>query len=179
MNSKGNPGFVPLTARELKNMHGLSVEEGLRQGYCIEGHVKEYKKLHAAMLAQERKALAAPGYNIRAPYQRKQSKKKAASEAGTSLAAQSKISQVFDITITEECQMENTENIRTRLALVLCLMESPLFAETDSNLKLEMLSQLLYDQPLSAEADAPKADKPKRPCGRPKKAAEKKDGETE
>ncbi|MBQ1615686.1 MAG: hypothetical protein II086_00370 [Ruminococcus sp.] len=179
MNGKGNPGFVPLTARELKNMHGLSVEEGLRQGYCIEGHVKEYQKLHAAMLAQERKALAAPGYNIRAPYQRKQSKKKAASEAGTSLAEQKKISQVYDITITEECQMENTENIRTRLALVLCLMESPLFAETDSNLKLEMLSQLLYDQPLTAEADAPKADKPKHPGGRPKKAAEKKDGETE
>ena len=54
-----------------------------------------------------------------------------------------------------------------------------LFAETDSNLKLEMLSQLLYDQPLTAEADAPKADKPKHPGGRPKKVAEKKDGESE
>lgn len=183
MNGKGNPGFVPLTARELKNMHGLSVEEGLRQGYCIEGHVKEYQKLHAAMLAQERRALATPGYghsNYRDRYKHTDRKrKKAASEADTSKAAQSKISQVYDITKSEECQMENTENIRTRLALVLCLMESPLFAETDNDLKLEMLSQLLYDQPLTAEADAPKADKPKRPCGRPKKAAEKKDGETE
>lgn len=75
--------------------------------------------------------------------------------------------------------MENTESIRTRLALVLCLMESPLFAETDNDLKLGMLSQLLYDQPLSAEADAPQIDKPKHPGGRPKKAAEKKDGESE
>lgn len=183
MNGKGNPGFVPLTARELKNMHGLSIEEGLRQGYCIEGHVKEYQKLHAAMLAQERRALATPGYghsNYRHRYKHTDRKrKKAASEADTSKAAQSKISQVYDITITEECQMENTKNIRTRLALVLCLMESPLFAETDNDLKLEMLSQLLYNQPLTAEADAPKADKPKHPGGRTKKVAEKKDGETE
>lgn len=75
--------------------------------------------------------------------------------------------------------MENTENIRTRLALVLCLMESKTFQSTDNNLKLGMLSQLLYDQPLSAEADAPQIDKPKHPGGRPKKVTEKKDGETE
>lgn len=138
---KGHITRVPFTAKELKSMYGLTVEEALAKGFNEDW------------------------YN----------KKKAASEAGTSLAAKEK-SQIYDITQSEECQMEN---IRTRLSLVLCLMESPLFAETDNNLKLEMLAQLLYDQPLDAEAvDTPKADKPRRPGGRPRKtAAEKKDGE--
>ena len=186
MNSKGNPGFVPLTARELKNMHGLSVEEGLRQGYCIEGHVKEYQKLHAAMLAQERKALAAPGYNIRAPYQRKQSKKKAASEAGTSLAAQSKISQVYDITKSEECQMENGKKMAASEALVCvmdCILDSELFASYDSDVRHAIITTLLssFHNAKTAEAaeqETGRTGKPKH-AGRPKKAVVDKEGQTE
>ena len=129
---------VPFTAKELKEMYGLTVEEALERGFSVLEHKQ---------------------------------KKKPSKERQLRRTAQRKISQDNDITITEECQMKNTENIRTRLALVLCLMESKTFQSTDNNIKLEMLSHLLYDQPLSAEADAPKADKPKHPRGRPKKAA--------
>ena len=44
------PALVPLTAHELMSLHGLNVEQGLRQGYCIAGHVKIAD--HTTLLAQ-------------------------------------------------------------------------------------------------------------------------------
>ena len=46
------PAPIPLTAQELMWLHGLTVEEGLRQGYCIVGHEKEWR----AAKAEEQKA---------------------------------------------------------------------------------------------------------------------------
>ena len=51
------PAPLPLTAQELMWLHGLTVEEGIRQGYCIKGHEKEWRAARRAAREHERQAL--------------------------------------------------------------------------------------------------------------------------
>ena len=140
--------LIPLTAGELMSLHGLTVEQGLRQGYCIEGHVEEYRKAHCEALEQERRALHNPGYGYRERYKRKKEE-----------------------TIIKE---EYTMDKNTKITLLLCLTESPMFAEMEQTEKARLLTELIY-----GEAPTPVA---KRPGGRPKRAttpAEKTEGDAE
>ena len=142
------PALVPLTAHELMSLHGLTVEQGLRQGYCIAGHVKEYKRAHHDVLDQEQRALQNPGYGYRDRYKRKKEE-----------------------TIIKE---EYTMDKNTKITLLLCLTESPMFAEMEQTEKAMLLTELLY-----SEAPTP-VTKP--PGGRPKRAttpAEKTGGDAE
>ena len=129
------PALVPLTAHELMSLHGLNVEQGLRQGYCIAGHVKEYKRAHREALDQEQRALQNPGYSYRDRYKRKKEE-----------------------TIIKE---EYTMDKNTRITLLCCLMESDMFAEMGQTEKARLLTELIYGEAPTPVAKRP-GGRPKR-----------------
>lgn len=83
--------------------------------------------------------------------------------------------------------MENGKKMAASEALVCvmdCILDSELFASYDSDVRHAIITTLLssFHNAKTAEAaeqETGRTDKPKHPDGRPKKAAEKKDGETE
>ena len=158
---KGNPGFIPLTARELMTLHGLTVEEGLKRGFCIEGHQKEYRRAHKAALEKERHALSHAGYDHRKKYTRNQDK------PNTTINADKEEFYIMDK--------------NTRILLLIHLMSSGTFADMPQTEKAILLTELLYgEKPCRVPEENP-TDKPKR-GGRARKAAapaEQTEGEDE
>lgn len=145
---KGNPGFVPLTARELMMLHGLTVEEGLKRGFCIEGHQKEYRRAHKDALVQERHALSHAGYDHREKYTRTLDKPK--------------------MTNTDKEEIDIMDK-NTRILLLIHLMSSGTFADMPQTEKALLLTELLYGKEKPESAAVPKAEK--KTGDRTKKAA--------
>lgn len=156
--------LIPLTAGELMSLHGLTVEQGLRQGYCIEGREKEFREARKAAADQERRALAAPWYTYQTelpPSCLRQST--SLDEGGNNTKIQ---------TNTETGKEAYTMETSTKITLLICLMSSEAFKEMPQTEKALMLTELLYGEKLPAA---------KHPGGRPKKndpanAGENKDG---
>ena len=190
---------VPLTAEELMWLHGLSVEEGLRRGYCIVGHVKEWKEARRAALAQERQALGGrrrewdyldrpkkpkkpkkpqpfnPDDNrVPPPGEWRQILPKNTPENTTKHVG--RVSETRENTSdairnTSQTQTEGFTNMdkNTRILLLIHMMSSESFAAMPQTEKAILLTELLYGKDKPEPAAAPK--QPKHPGGRPKKDA--------
>lgn len=110
---------VPLTVQELRELHGISVEKAVRMGYCVEGHVEEYRSAHNEALRQERQALTRPGYSCRKKRELTPKHQK-----------------------EESCTMDKNK----RIMLLLCLMESALFNTIEPTEKAALMMELLYEE---------------------------------
>lgn len=157
--------LIPLTAREVHDLHGISVEKAVRMGYCVEGHVEEFKqKKRSARMGNYTEKPADKGWQI---------KKKPSGERQLRRAAK-KLSQDNDNTILEECQMEDnkkTTNAEALVCVLNCVLDSEMFMAYESDTKRAVLSVLLrcIDDAEAAEQPSGTAAKPKHPGGRPKK----------
>lgn len=140
---------VPLTAEELMWLHGLTVEQGLRQGYCIVGHEKEWRAVRQAAREQERQALG--GRRREWDYLDRPKRKR---------RNNSKIN-------TEE---SFTMDKNTRIMLVVHLMSSESFMMMPPTEKAALLTELVYGESVPAT---------KHPGGRSKKAASEQEGDSE
>lgn len=190
------PAPIPLTAQELMWLHGLTVEEGLRQGYCIKGHEKEWRAARRAAKAEERKALGGrrrewdyldrpkkprkpkkpqpinPDDNrVPPPGEWRQILPKNTPENTTKLVG--RVSETREITSDAIQNTSQTEDFfmdkNTRILLLIHLMSSETFADMPQTEKAILLTDLLYGKDKPEPAAAPK--QPKHPGGRPKKAA--------
>lgn len=139
--------IVPLTAEELMWMHGLTVEQGIRQGYCIKGHEKEWRA--ARRTAREREYIAYGGRRCERDYLDKPKRKR---------RNNSKIN-------TEE---SFTMDKNTRIMLVIHLMSSESFMMMPQTEKAVLLAELVYGESLPAT---------KHPGGRTKKTASEQGGD--
>lgn len=155
--------LVPLTARELMDLHCLTVEEGLRRGFCIEGHVKEYREAHSKTLRQERHGLAYPGYSHRAEYSRSTRIEKI---VGVIESKPMTPAEMKNKTDREELY---TVDKSTRIELLMHLMSSESFLALSEEQTALLLTKLLYGEK-DQEKSAPKPEK-KHAGGRQKKAA--------
>lgn len=186
--------LIPLTAGELMSLHGLTVEQGLRQGYCIEGHEKEFRKARNAAIEHEKKASAAPWYRFNSDRheQRKAPEKPDKQETiiwfKTTQPDPPPLSAEVQLPIGESkgnpaenfTAENNKEDVyymdkNTRITLLLCLMNSTTFDQMTQTEKTLLLTELLYGE----KAAGTQENKTKHPGGRPKKAAAPADGQTE
>ena len=173
----GVPGVVPLTPQELKTLHGLTVDQGLRMGYCIQGHVEEYRRAHKAALALERKALGSRA----ADYDLKPGHAPARTDTRRKMPPQPNFRVVGTFTYIPTPKIEKHEiatEIReeidimdksTRILLLIHLMSSGTFADMPQTEKALLLTELLYGKEKPESAAVPKAEK--KTGGRTKKAA--------
>ena len=141
--------IVPLTAEELMWMHGLTVEQGIRQGYCVKGYEKEWRA--ARRSARKREYLAFGGRRCERDYLDKPKRKR---------RNNSKIN-------TEE---SFTMDKNTRIMLVVHLMSSESFMMMPPTEKAALLTELVYGESVPAT---------KHPGGRQKKAAAEQEGDSE
>lgn len=116
--------IVPLTAEELMWLHGLTVEQGLRQGYCIVGHEKEWRAVRQAAREQERQALG--GRRREWDYLDKPKRKRRNNSKKQS----------------EDFKMDKN----TRIMLVVHLMSSESFMMLTQSEKAVILTELIYGE---------------------------------
>lgn len=190
------PAPLPLTAQELMWLHGLTVEQGLRQGYCIVGHEKEWREARRAAKAEEQKALRrAYGDRRKDSYTRGKTSKpeKPASiqvledwipiprkwrqtlqkntpeRAGRVSGTPENTSDAIHDTSQTQTEVFTNMDKNTRILLLIHLMSSETFAAMPQTEKAILLTELLYGKDKPEAAAAPKPEK--KTGGRPKKAA--------
>ena len=187
---------VPLTAEELMWLHGLTVEEGLRQGYCIKGHEKEWRAARRAAKAEERKVLGGRrrewDYLDRPKKPEKPKPPKPDNEwvppprswrqilpkntpenttkhVGRVSETRENTSDAIQNTSQTQTEVFTNMDKNTRILLLIHLMSSESFAAMPQAEKAILLTELLYGKDKPEPAAAPK--QPKHPGGRPKKDA--------
>lgn len=202
------PAPLPLTAQELMWLHGLTVEQGLRQGYCIEGHEKEWRAARRAAREHERQALGGRrrewDYLDRPKKPKKPEKpqpfnpdddwvppprswrlalpestpENTTKHVGRVSETRENTSDVIQNTSQTEVITNMDKN--TRILLLIHLMSSESFAAMPQTEKAILLTELLYGKDKPEPAAVTKQTK--HPGGRPKKAApaaEKTEGDAE
>lgn len=162
---------IPLTAEELMWLHGLTVEQGLRQGYCIKGHEKEWRAARRAAKAEERKAFGGRrrewDYLDRPKKPRKPKKPQPINPDDNRVPPPGEWRQILPkntpdaIQNTSQTQTEVFTNMdkNTRIFLLIHLMSSESFAAMPQTEKAILLTELLYGKDKPEPAAAPAAEK--------------------